>query len=51
MAMGPKRDIVGELATAFREKHPMIPFGLYYSLYEWFNPLYKRDEANDFKTR
>jgi alpha-L-fucosidase len=37
--VGPKRDIVGELAEAVREKD--IRFGLYYSLPEWNNPLHR----------
>ena len=48
--VGPKKDIVGELKAAFK-RHPDIHFGLYYSLYEWFNPLYLKDKANQFKTR
>jgi alpha-L-fucosidase len=36
-----KRDLVGELATAIRAKG--LKFGLYYSLYEWFNPLWIAD--------
>lgn len=35
---GPQRDIVGELSEAVRAKN--IKMGLYYSLYEWYNPLY-----------
>lgn len=27
-----------------------MKFGLYYSLYEWFNPHYLRDKANGFKS-
>lgn len=42
--VGPRRDLVGELARAIRKKGGMR-FGLYYSLYEWFNPLYQRDKA------
>ena len=48
--VGPKKDVVGELKAAFK-RHPDIHFGLYYSLYEWFNPLYLKDKANQFKTR
>jgi len=40
--VGPKRDIVGELAAAVRRKN--IKVGLYYSLYEWYHPLWKSDK-------
>ncbi|MCC6461063.1 MAG: alpha-L-fucosidase [Saprospiraceae bacterium] len=41
VARGPKRDLVGDLFTAL-EKTSVKP-GLYYSLYEWYNPLWKFD--------
>ncbi|XP_064457163.1 alpha-L-fucosidase-like [Ornithodoros turicata] len=44
--VGPHRDLVGELANATREKAPDIHFGLYYSLLEWFNPLYLSDKQD-----
>ncbi|XP_029649578.1 alpha-L-fucosidase-like isoform X2 [Octopus sinensis] len=47
--VGPKRDLVGELAAAIR-KTP-VHFGLYHSLFEWFHPLYLQDKANGFKTQ
>ncbi|XP_003373634.1 plasma alpha-L-fucosidase [Trichinella spiralis] len=47
MDVGPKRDIVGELAKHAQKAG--IDFGLYYSLYEWFNPLYQSDKAANFK--
>lgn len=28
-----------------------LRYGLYYSLMEWFNPLYLADKQNDFKTQ
>lgn len=39
--VGPKRDLLGDLFTAVR-KTP-VRAGMYYSLYEWFNPLWKSD--------
>ncbi|HEY8996118.1 MAG TPA: alpha-L-fucosidase [Lacunisphaera sp.] len=43
MEIGPKRDLMRELADATR-RHGM-KFGFYYSLYEWFNPLWLKDRA------
>lgn len=39
---GPKRDIIGELNSA-GEKHK-LKMGIYYSLYEWYHPLYLNDK-------
>ncbi|MCE5249929.1 alpha-L-fucosidase [bacterium] len=39
--IGPHRDIVGELTQAIRAEG--IRMGMYYSFYEWFNPVYKSD--------
>jgi alpha-L-fucosidase len=39
--IGPKRDLIGDLFKAVR-KTP-VHAGMYYSLYEWFNPLWKSD--------
>ena len=39
----------GELANSIRSKTD-LRFGLYYSLYEWYNPLYLNDKANNFDT-
>ena len=35
---GPRRDLVGELTTAVRDRG--LEMGFYFSLYEWFNPLW-----------
>ncbi|XP_047736414.1 alpha-L-fucosidase [Hyalella azteca] len=50
MDVGPKRDLVGELATAIRTVHPHLHFGLYHSLFEWYNPLFLQDKSNGFQT-
>jgi len=42
--LGPHRDLVGDLAQAVRGRG--LKFGLYYSLYEWYHPLYTRDAAD-----
>lgn len=47
---GPHRDLVGDLADAIRS-HTNITFGLYHSLFEWFNPLYLKDSAKNFSTQ
>ncbi len=39
--VGPKRDLLGDLFTAVRKTS--VHAGMYYSLYEWFNPLWKSD--------
>lgn len=39
--IGPKRDLLGDLFTAVRKTS--VHAGMYYSLYEWFNPLWKAD--------
>ena len=40
--IGPKRDLLGDLTTAVRAKG--LKMGIYYSLYEWYNPLYLSDK-------
>jgi len=42
MDIGPKRDLLGELSEAVRKKG--LQMGFYYSLYEWFNPLWLKDK-------
>ncbi len=39
--VGPHRDLCGELTQAVRQRG--LKMGFYYSLYEWFNPVYKSD--------
>uniref|UniRef100_A0A8D0AZI6 Tissue alpha-L-fucosidase n=1 Tax=Salvator merianae TaxID=96440 RepID=A0A8D0AZI6_SALMN len=46
---GPHRDLVGDLGDALRKRN--ISYGLYHSLFEWFNPLYLQDKNNHFKTQ
>ena len=41
MDVGPKRDLLGDLFKAVRKTS--VHAGMYYSLYEWFNPLWKSD--------
>ncbi|MCP5516401.1 MAG: alpha-L-fucosidase [Verrucomicrobiales bacterium] len=38
---GPRRDLMLELKTAVEKRG--VKFGFYYSLYEWFNPLWLSD--------
>ena len=39
---GPKRDLLGDLTDAVRRKG--LHMGFYYSLYEWYNPLWLTDK-------
>jgi len=41
MDVGPHRDLAGDLSAAV--KSAGLHMGFYYSLYEWFNPLYRED--------
>ena len=38
---GPMRDLLGDLTTAVRTTS--VKMGFYYSLYEWYNPVYRAD--------
>lgn len=38
---GPHRDLAGDLSVAVKKAG--LHMGFYYSLYEWYNPLYKQD--------
>ncbi|GKY90621.1 hypothetical protein MPSEU_000035600 [Mayamaea pseudoterrestris] len=53
--VGPRRDLLGELAVAVKNAtsphtNKPIEFGIYHSLYEWFNPMYLQDKENDYQT-
>jgi len=50
MDVGPNRDIVGELMNATRQTTD-LKFGLYHSMFEWFNPLYLSDKKSGWKTQ
>ncbi|PVD24700.1 hypothetical protein C0Q70_15185 [Pomacea canaliculata] len=50
MDVGPNRDLLGELASAIRAR-TNIRFGLYHSLFEWFNPLFLKDKASNFTSQ
>ncbi|HTE09814.1 MAG TPA: alpha-L-fucosidase, partial [Chitinophagaceae bacterium] len=45
--VGPKRDLIKDLFAAVRKTS--VHAGMYYSLYEWYNPLWKADK-NKFVT-
>lgn len=38
---------VGDLASAIRNSTD-LKFGVYHSLFEWYNPLYVKDRGNNF---
>lgn len=44
--VGPHRDLLGDLTTAVRDRG--LKMGYYYSLLEWFHPLYKKETLNDY---
>ncbi len=47
--IGPKRDVAKELTTAVRYRG--MEMGFYYSLYEWFNPLYLKGDVDAYVTQ
>ena len=51
MNVGPKLDVVGELSRVFTQNYPDIHYGLYYSLFEFYNPLYLNDARSNYTTR
>ncbi len=42
MEVGSKRDLIGELSESVKKEG--LKMGLYYSLYEWYHPLWKNDK-------
>ena len=51
MSVGSQRNVIKDLKDAFQAKDPEFHFGIYYSLFEWFNPLYLKDKNGNFQTR
>ncbi|KAL3267007.1 hypothetical protein HHI36_011155 [Cryptolaemus montrouzieri] len=57
--IGPHRDLVVEYYLYFLLNRDLsravrragLTFGLYHSLYEWFNPMYLADKANNFTSQ
>ena len=47
--VGPKRDLVGELTAAVRRQG--MEMGFYFSLYEWFNPLWLSKDVDAYVER
>jgi alpha-L-fucosidase len=43
----PKRDLLGDLTTAVKDAG--LKMGYYYSLYEWYNPVWKQDKMKYVK--
>lgn len=43
----PKRDLLGDLTSAVRDAG--LKMGYYYSLYEWYNPVWKQDRQKYVK--
>ena len=46
MDIGPKRDILKELEIATKKTD--LKFGTYYSLYEWYNPLWLKENKESY---
>ena len=56
MDVGPRRDILGDLAREIKATESpttgqKLHWGVYHSLFEWFNPLFLEDKANNWTTR
>ncbi|XP_046360961.1 alpha-L-fucosidase-like [Haliotis rufescens] len=50
MDVGPRRDLVGDLANSIRKKS-ILKFGIYHSLFEFVNPYWLQDQKNKFRTQ
>jgi alpha-L-fucosidase len=46
MDVGPHRNLLGDLTKAVKDKN--IKMGYYYSLLEWYHPLYKNETLNEY---
>jgi len=46
---GPMRDLAGELSAAVRRRN--LEMGFYFSLYEWFNPLWLAGKPDEYVQR
>ena len=44
--VGPHRDLLGDLTKSVKEKG--LKMGYYYSLLEWYNPLYKKETIGQY---
>lgn len=42
--------MAGDLAAAIRDNTD-LKFGVYHSLFEWYNPLYLQDKESEWKTQ
>jgi alpha-L-fucosidase len=56
MDIGPNRDLLGDLAREVKRVNSTqtklpLKFGVYHSLYEWYNPMYLNDKVNNFTTQ
>lgn len=49
--VGPKRDLIGDFAAAIRKNNSGVKFGVYHSLFEWFNPIHLADAAKNYTTQ
>jgi alpha-L-fucosidase len=54
--VGPRRDVLGDLASEIKKTistftNKPLRFGLYHSLYEWFNPMYLADKGSSYSTQ